>query len=102
MANTTINVVIYGITCVIAGYLGVTLRKWRDRSLREKLVKEVEAALNQSLPHYQKKGQHLDPINWERVLNDLKKLPDNYENQKLIRKVELQIQEIYKARFRKR
>lgn len=100
MTNTAVSVIIYIIAAVLCVYLGISLRKWRDRTTQTKLIKDVEAVLKEPVPKY-KKAQHAEQINWDRVYNALKKLPQDEKIQQLMKRVDEQVRQYYKNKARK-
>ena len=100
MSSTIVNVVIYLVAAVASVYLGIALRKWRERSTQEKLIREVVAILKEPLPTY-KKGQHSGQINWDRVYNHLKEQPESEKKAKLMKKVDQMQRLHYKSKLKK-
>jgi len=90
--NESYNVyILFFASIIVAAYLGDLVHKRREKSIREKLIKDLEEVLPEPLPLYYKKAKHLDPVNWDRVLNILKKQPPNEKISELQKRVERQI-----------
>ena len=100
MSNTIVSIAIYVVAAVASIYLGISLRKWRDRSTKEKLIRDVQAVLNDPLPKY-KKGEHSAQINWDRVYNSLQKQPESEEIIKLKKRVDRMQRLYYKSKLKK-
>lgn len=100
MSSTIMNVILYVVAAVASVYLGMNLRKWREKSTIKKLTRELVAILKEPLPTY-KKGQHSGQINWDRVYNHLKEQPESEKKTKLMKKVDEQIRIHYKGKTRK-
>lgn len=100
MLSTVLSIVIYVIAAAASVYLGLTLRKWRDRSTQNKLTRDVEAVLNEPLPKF-KKIKSSEQVNWDRVYKSLQKLPESEEITKLKTRVDKQQRLYYKNRIHK-